>query len=176
MGLQSVIDHFLAKLQPYNAAYDDEESTDSGPKRRSDTHLLLAADQMGEQRENRRDDEDLTGEGEGNTVQLQEQVVEVEFKEEKDHSKPLPSVGPIELQCLLLLHAPLSFQVETVPSKRPKYFFIANEILTSERTLVGYMFLDWYFNNAIMCNVVLCRAFDCSKRYATIYHLHLIIN
>ena len=63
---------------------------------------------------------------------------------------------------------PLSFQVETVPSKRPKYFFIANEILTSERTLVGYLFLDWHFNNSIICNVVLYRAFDSSKRYATI--------
>ena len=94
MGLQSVINHFLAKLQPYNAAYDNEECTDSGSKRSSDTQLLLAADQAGERQENGRDDEDLTGQGGGNTVQLQEKVVEVELKEEKDHAKPLPSVRP----------------------------------------------------------------------------------
>ncbi len=45
MGLQSVIDYFLSKLEPYNSTYiDEEETTDNGGNRASDTKLLLEED------------------------------------------------------------------------------------------------------------------------------------
>ena len=85
MGLQSIIDHFLSKLEPYNAVYDEDESTDSGRKRRSDTQPLL--DEV-EKDAGASETPPGTREEQGATVTVQEESCPPEPEEGKIRSKP----------------------------------------------------------------------------------------
>ena len=86
MGLKSVIDYFLARLEPYNATYDEEETTDNGGvNRASDTNLLIE-EEGGSQAPTPVGTLERSG---TTSVQEQEDLC-TDSREEKDHAKPLP--------------------------------------------------------------------------------------
>lgn len=101
MSLQHVIDYFLSRLEPYNPAYDDEETTDndgpSGIDGTQDTQLLL--DEGNEEQQQYK----------GSTNEQQEIMqqthvsTEPEQQEREDYGRPSPQTTTVSLFCMYSL-------------------------------------------------------------------------